>query len=151
MSAVYSPDLTRARTYGAYQYTYDNPASVGPRARMQLEFWKPKGRKGGEWVPQHLTFGMTGFSKAWRKVLHGHSHADKLSHSIAAMKSRGYARSVADQIALYMTWAESRGLTRVHRFSNCKYVPPKCGSLEVVSVDPADFIGDAPVAEECDA
>lgn len=143
--AIALGQLTRARTYGAYQYSYAEPSEVGPRQPLQLQFWIPKGRKSGRWVPHHET--PVGNYRTWRKVRPSNNHADKLAHSIGAVKSCGYARSVADQVALYMTWAAVRGLARVHRFNNCKYVPPRCGSLEIVSVDPAEFIGPAPAPE----
>src|SRR4051812_8993469 len=86
---------------GRYQYHYAEPTEVGPRQLMQLEFWVPKGRKGGRWVPQHLTHGLTGFGKAWRKVRPHHSHADKLAHSIATVKA-GYAHTAEDQIKTFL-------------------------------------------------
>jgi hypothetical protein len=136
----------------AYQYRYANPAEVGPRQPLQLQFWVPKGRKGGRWVPADRVpqgHDASVYARTWRRVRPHAGRPDKLAHRISAV-SAGYARSVADQVALYMTWAAARGLARVHRFNNCKYVPPRCGSLDIVSVDPAEFIGPAPEAEACE-
>ena len=142
-----SLDLTR-HSCSAYAYTYDNPASVGPKAPLQLEFWVPKGRKGGSWVAGEHD---ENHYRAWRKVRQFHQHADKLSHSIAGVKPRGYARAVDYKVKEYLEWARARGLTRVHSFTGCKIAPKWApAGLELVPVDPAEFIGPAPIAEVCD-
>jgi hypothetical protein len=139
------------RTPGVYAYLYAEPADVGPRAPLQLEFWVPKGRKGGAWIPQHLTFGLTGFSKAWRKVRPGHSHADKLAHSI---RMREYApwRSRFDQCQAYCAHARAAGLKTVTIFAGDAHGIRAAleAGLQYVEVDPAEFTGPAPIAEECD-
>lgn len=131
------------RILGKYRYSYACPSDVGPRARFVMEYWAPKGRKGGEWRPS-VYKPEDGVYKTWRKVRFGHSHKAKLAHSIATVKPCGYAKTAAEQVALYMEWAHAKGLKRIHRFKDCKHVPPKLEGIDVVSVDPADFIGPAP-------
>jgi hypothetical protein len=152
---TFAPDLTSVkRHYSAgtrwqYCYTYAEPTEVGPRAPLQLEFWIPKGRKGGSWVTaKDSPLSERPNSRTWRRVRPGHSYPDKLAHSIASVKA-GYARAVETQIKDYLAWAHVRGLTRVHAFTGCKVARKWAPgfALEVVTVDPADFIGPAPAAE----
>lgn len=159
-----APDLvaltSMKRHYGAgprweYAYTYADPVSVGPLPPLVLEVWAPKGRKGGQWVPfiDSVT-GAVPRHKTWRKVRRFHQHADKLAHSISAVKPGGYTRSVEQQVETFMAWAKSRGLTHVHAFKGCKVAHAtraRAFGLELVTVDPAEFIGDAPAPEECEA
>lgn len=128
-----------------YAYTYADPPSVGPRPRKRMEFWIPKGRKGGSWIP--CAVAPVGNYKTRRKVFDSHNHADKLAHSIATVKACGYRNDAEAQVSAYMAWARARGLTRVHMFTGCKHAPKWGAGLELAPVDPAEFIGDAPAPE----
>lgn len=145
------------RHYGAgpdwqYAYTYANPPEVGPRPRKHLEFWIPKGRKGGQWVPYHAV--PVGNYKTWRKVFAGHSHADRLPHSIASVKG-GYATSAEAQCDAYLAWARAKGLATVSVYAPREatgkgWYGAKCAKalcFELRAVDPADIHGPAPTPE----
>jgi hypothetical protein len=122
-------------------YKYADPTSVGPRPPFQLEFWIPKGRKGGEWVQADALPAGHQYSRTWRKVLRGHSHKAKLSHSIASVKA-GYARDALAQCKAYIDWARASGLRTVHVFPGCKSLQwVAAAGLGMIEVDPSAFIG----------
>lgn len=140
-------ELTRnRRASGTYQYTYANPAEVGPRPPMQMEFWAPKGRKGGEWKVS-VYAPTDGVYKTWRKVRRGHSHPDKLAHPLRL--TAGYARDRKAQCELYTAWAVSVNLQSVAVFAGDKYSKDAAKIARLVGrpVLVADFIGDAPAPE----
>jgi hypothetical protein len=145
------PGLTRHYSAGprhAYCYTYADPPAVGPRAPMQLEVWTPKGRKGGSWVPYiDKGTGAVPRYKTWRKVLPGHSHADKLSHSIK-MRELASVRTVRDVCLAYCAWARAAGLKSVTVFDGHPHglAAAVQTGLAFVAVDPSDFIGPPPAA-----
>lgn len=80
-------------------------------AEFQMEFWIPKGRKGGSWVPAHSV--PAGNYRTWRKVKVGHEHADKIAHSIT-MRERAGVRTKQDVMDQYCDWARKAGLQSVH-------------------------------------
>jgi hypothetical protein len=111
--------LTRTSSKGGtnyrYQYRYANPCEVGPHAPLQTEFWIPKGRKGGSWA--RIPDPVPGLYKTWRKVRPGHSHADKLAHSITRIRdTRCLLNTVERQCETYLQWARLNGLNTVSVF-----------------------------------
>jgi hypothetical protein len=136
---------------GPYRYRYAEPAECGPRAPLQLEFWLPKGRKGGAWVkaaPDEFLDGS--YFRTWRKVRFGHSHADKLAHSIAP-RAAGYAVDSKAQCERYLARARLKGLQTVSVFpKSYGQSAAKPFGFTSRAVDPADYDGNAPIAEECD-
>ncbi len=134
-----------------YQYTYADPTAVGPRPRMQREFWIPKGRKGGRWEVTALPVERGEF-KAWRLVKAGHSHKDKLAHGITMRDAAG-PRDRYAVCAEYCDWAKARGLTSVTVYrddtGSVSYRAARERGLDRREVSVADHIGPAPVAEVC--
>ncbi len=122
----------------------------------QLEFWAPKGRKGGAWVAASPadTGAPNGRFRSWRRVKPGHTHKDKLAHSIAAVRPCGYASggkesTRTDRCDQYVRWALYAGLRAVHVFRNdhISTAAAKIAGLEPVPVELADFIGPLTVEE----
>ena len=77
------------------------------KPEFQLEFWVPKGRKGGAWVPQNAA--PVGNYRTWRKVKVGHEHPDKLRHSIT-MIDRPSNRTRSQVCDDYCKWARLNGV-----------------------------------------
>lgn len=139
--------LTRTRTRTGdyrYKYRYAEPTEVGPRAPLRLEFWAPKGRKGGAWVPAAPGEFLDGsYFRTWRKVRPGHSHADKLTHSIASVRGTGYAVDSKTQCERYLQWARLKGLTAVSVFpASYGQSASKPFGFAARVVDPADYNGE---------
>jgi hypothetical protein len=132
--------------YGAYVYTYAEPTEVGPRAPFQTELWVKHGRTKGQWMP--VASVTDGKRHPWRKVRPGHSHADKLAHSIGRVAA-GYSRERSQVCDDYCAWARLKGLTHVTVFAR----DPVSGNaararfLELNAVEVSEFIGPASVAE----
>lgn len=158
-SPAVSVDVKRHYSAGprhAYCYTYAGPASVGPRPPFVLEVWQPKGRKGGQWIPfVDKGTGAVPRHKTWRKVRRWHQHADKLAHSIGAVKSCGHTMSAEAQCDAYLAWALAKGLATVSVYAPREatgkgWYGAKCAKalgFQVRAVDPADIHGDAPAPE----
>lgn len=146
MSALALKPHSRAGLRHEYCYTYANPVEVGPRQSMQLEFWIPKGRKGGEWKPAHAI--PAGNYRTWRKVFRVHTHADKLAHSIGRVTA-GYSRTRAQMCNAYCQWARFAGLPAVHTYGGdpVSNKSARLFNFVPIEVDAADFIGPAPTAE----
>jgi len=107
-----------------------------------MEFWVPKGRKGGQWKPAHAV--PVGNYRTWRKVKPDHSHADKLTHSIARVKP-AHSRSKQEQCERYCQWARDAKLVRVATYRD-DWLSNHCAmvlGLLTTEVDPADIIGPA--------
>lgn len=145
-----SLDLIRSTGKGGtnyrYQYRYADATEVGPRAPLRLEFWKPKDRKGGAWVPAEPGEFLDGsYFRTWRKVRPGHSHADKLTHSIA-MHPAGYAVDSKTQCERYLQWARLKGLTAVSVFpASHGQSAAKPFGFAAREVDPTDYNGEPAV------
>ncbi len=139
--------LNRARSApGGYQYTYASPKEVGPHMPMQLEFWIPKGRKGGRWL--QIPDPVPGMYKTWRKVRPYHNYANKLAHSIARVKdiTSNSKEARGDTCERYLAWARMRGLKAVTIYRGSE----RPLGFDVREVEISDILGPAPSPELCD-
>lgn len=113
---------------------------------FQMEFWIPKGRKGGAWVPAHSV--PVGNYRTWRKVKVGHEHADKIAHSIT-MRDRAGVRTKQDVMDQYCDWARKAGLPYVHVYHDdfLAISRARAAGLNFIEVDTEPFyehVEDAP-------
>lgn len=121
--------------------------------QFQMEFYIPgKCKHSGTWIPQHA-LAVGDYSRhAWRKVLVGHTHKDKMSHSIATVRSCGYAAMQRAQCERYCQWARLKGLTSVSTYRDdwLSNHFAMVFALATNEIDAAEIIGPAPTAEVCD-
>jgi len=116
---------------------------------LQTEFWIPKGRKGGSWVPMHAV--PVGNYRTWRRVLPGHTHKDKMAHSIARIRDvRCPLNTVKRQCETYLQWARLNGLNTVSVFpGSYGQSAAKPFGFTARTVDLADYNGE-PAPDEYD-